>query len=153
FAAAETRLQEAVERGLVQKVTAGLVELTKTRLGGFWSGQEPGIKTRWEVVHAAGRVLLAAAHIDSALKGKQWPAEALVARYAYGDEANEPWCLLDTAQRHLERDFHRFELDPQLHGSLLQLVSHARQQYTETTGTLTGRFIRAYQEAKFELPS
>jgi hypothetical protein len=151
FMAAEKKLQTAVEEALRQKATATLVELAETRLVGFWSGQDPLVKTRWEVIVAAGQVLLESARIVNSLKGKQWSAEALMARYAYGEESEEPWCNLDTAQRHLERDFNRFDLDPQQHKSLLQLVAHARQRYATAAGMLSSRFVQAYAEAKFEL--
>src|SRR5690606_25273904 len=124
--------------------TDRLVELASQRLGGFWSLHDPVVKTRWEVILSAGRVLLEAARISNALKGKQWSAEFLVARYAYGEAGEGPWCALDTAQRHLERDFHRFELEPQQHKSLLQLVAHARQQYAQTSNSLASRFVQAY---------
>jgi len=153
FRGGETKLQTAVEEALCQKATAWLVELAGTRLGGFWSGQDPLTKTRWEVILAAGRVLLEAARINNALKGKQWSAESLVARYAYAEADAELWCALDTAQHHLERDFHRFELDPQQHKMLLQLVAQARQRYATMSGGLASRFVHAYAEAKFELPS
>lgn len=151
FRSAEIRLQTAVEQALRHKPTAPLVDdLAEKRLSGFWSNQDPLVKTRWEVIVAAGRVLLRANRIDAALKGKPWPAETLVARYAYGETGEEPWCLLDTAQRHLERDFNRFELDPHQHETLQQLVSQARQRYAATAGVLADRFLRAYADARFE---
>lgn len=152
FKAAEAKLQTAVEETLRQRATGRLVELASTRLASFWSRHDPVVKTRWEVILSAGRVLLEAARISNALKGKQWSAEFLVARYAYGEAEDEPWCGLDTAQRHLERDFHRFELDPQQHKTLLQLVSQARQRYAQTSNSLASRFVQAYADAKFELP-
>lgn len=151
FRAAEVLLQTAIEEALRKKPTGRLVEFVSSRLEGFWSGQDPLLKTRWEVILAAGRVLLATAGIDNALKAKGWSAESLVARYAFGEADEEPWCGLDLAQRHLERDFHRFELDPQQHKSLLQLVSQARRRYADTSSTLASHFCRAYAEAKFEL--
>ena len=36
---------------------------------------------------------------------------------------------MDAAQRHLERDYHRFDLDPEQHRSLVKLVALARQRY------------------------
>jgi hypothetical protein len=150
FGAGETRLQELVEAALVQRASAHLLELARARLGGFWSAQKPEIKTRWEVIADAGRVLVEAARIESALKGKTWPAEALLSHYAWGDE---PWCELDTAQRHLERDFHRFELNPRVHGSLIQLAARARQRYAAVSDDLAERFTRAYAADQFHLPN
>ena len=148
FRANEIRLQTEVEIALQKQPTAHLAELARSRVTGFWSAHDPEIKTRWEVILAAGQVLLTAARIRTTLQGKSWPAGTLLSNYAYGDE---PWCNLDTAHRHLERDFHRFELDPKGHDALIQLVNHARQQYTLVSNYLTERFIQAYAETKFEL--
>jgi hypothetical protein len=157
FAAGEARLQAEVEKALVKRATSRLVELAQARLGGFWSAQEPEIKTRWEVIADAGQVLVEAARVESALKGKAWPAEALLSHYAYGDEqasasSAEPWCNLDTVQRHLERDFNRFDLNPQRHASLLRLVTQARNRYAIVSDDLAERFSRAHASASFELP-
>ncbi|MBC7250399.1 MAG: PglZ domain-containing protein [Anaerolineae bacterium] len=149
FAAGEVRLQREVEMALAQRASARLVELAEARLGGFWSAQKPEIKTRWEVIADAGRVLVEAARVERALKGKKWSASALLSNYTLG---GRPWCELDTAQRHLERDFHRFELDPQRHESLIQLVTQARQRYVAVSNDLAERFTRAYAGEKFELP-
>lgn len=153
FRTTETKLQTALEEALCQRATGQLVELIETRLGGFWSHQDPLVKTRWEVTLSAGRVLLEAARISSALKEKQWSAESLVARYVYGEANQQPWCALDTAQRHMERDFHRFELDPNQHKTLLHLVAQARQHYAHLSGNLAARFVQAYTDAKFEIAS
>lgn len=151
FRAAEVKLQIGVEDALPEKATGKLVDLALSRLGSFWSRNDPLVKTRWEVILSAGRVLLETAHIGNTLKGKQWTATSLVARYAYGENDEEPWCVLDTAQRHLERDFHRFELDPAQHETLLRLVARARHHYAQTSNNLASRFVHAYAEEKFEV--
>lgn len=66
-------------------------------------------------------------------------------------EADGPWCILDTAQRHLERDFHRFPLDMEQHLSLLGLVAHARGRYALAVEALAEKFLEAYEAAKFDL--
>ena len=148
FGVGEARLQEEIETALARQPFARLVELAESRLGGFWSAHDPAIKVRWEVIADAGRVLAGASRIENALKAKMWSADALLSNYAYGDE---PWCALDTAHRHLERDFHRFELDPQQHNSLILLVNHARQRYTAVSNGLVERFVRAYTDSGYEL--
>ena len=163
FATGESLLQALVETALAQGPAARLVELAEKRRGGFWSAQQPEIKTRWEVIANAGRVLVEAARIHSALKGKSGSAEVLFSSYAYGTsrsrggkcrsrDGDEPWCELDTAQRHLERDFHRFDVEPHQHATLIQLVALARQRYADVANDLAERFSQAYASAKFELP-
>jgi hypothetical protein len=149
FAAGEARLQGEIETALAKRPSARLVELAQARLGGFWAASRPETKARWDVIVDAGQVLVEAARVEAALKGKKWSAGALLSGYTYGDE---PWCDLDTAQRHLERDFHRFELDVQQHESLIQLVAQARQRYAAVTDHLAERFIQAYRADQFELP-
>lgn len=149
FAATETRLQQEVERALARRASARLIALAEGRLEGFWAAQRPAIKGRWEVIVAAGQVLAEADRVDGGLTGKQWPPDALLAAYALQEQ---PWCRLDTAQRHLERDFHRFELDLQQHTSLIQLVAHARQRYAAAADRLAEAFTRAYAEHDFEMP-
>jgi hypothetical protein len=151
FLAAERMLQTAVENALRERATTALVEQAQRRRGGFWSLQEPTVKTRWDVIVDAGNVLLQAGRIRDALRGKTWPADALLSRYAYGED-DEPWCALDTAQRHLERDYPRFDLEPQRHDTLLQLVAHARHRYTDAANDLARAFVEAYAEADFALP-
>ena len=148
FAGGEARLQGEVEMALAKHASPQLVGLAQVRLLGFWSGQRPQIKARWDVIVDAGRVLIEAARVTGALKGKVWTASALVSSYA---SADEPWCALDTAQRHTERDFHRFELDIQQHETLIQLVACARQRYAEVSDDLAELFTRAYEADKFHV--
>ena len=136
FAAAEARLQHEVELALVKHASADLVALAEVRLAGFWASQRPEIKARWDVIADAGRVAVEAGRVATALKGKKPSAADLVLGYAHGPvkgpkkktpspekltlwDPDGPWCILDTAQRHLERDFHRFELDISQHASLV----------------------------------
>jgi len=149
FAAGEAKLQREIETSLVQRPSSRLVEMTGARLGSFWSAQRPTIKARWDVIADAGRVLVEAARVENALKGKKWSAGLLLSHYALSDR---PWCELDTAQRHLERDFHQFELDVQQHESLIQLVSLARRRYAVVSDHLAGLFTKAYAADRFELP-
>ncbi len=156
FLAGERMLQTAMEKALRKRATGTLVEQGQRRRAGFWSLQEPTVKTRWDVIIEAGKVLLQADRIKRALKGRTWPADVLLSRYAYADEEHpgedgEPWCALDTAQRHLERDYPRFDLGPQ-HDALLQLVAHARHQYSDTANDLARVFVEAYADADFALP-
>jgi len=150
FSASEARLQREVEIALTKRPNSRLVELATARLGGFWAAHQPEIKARWEVILDAGQVLVEASRVESMLKGKKWSAGALLSNYALGDQ---PWCNLDTAQRHLERDFHRFELNVQQHESLIRLVAQARQRYAAVSDHLAELFTRAYAADQFELPN
>ncbi len=148
FLAIEMRLQTLVETALAAKVSAQLVEQADRRHDGFWSAQKPEVKTRWEVIADAGRVLMEANRVERELKGKAWSAATLVRSYAGADH---PWCELDSAQRRMERDFRRFDLVHEQHGSLLQLVTKARQRYTSVADSLAQSFTEAYAHDHFEV--
>lgn len=168
FAAAEARLQREVELALAKHASADLVALAETRLAGFWASQQPEIKARWDVIADAGRVAVEAGRVANALKGKKPSAADLVLGYAHSPargpkkkapssdrltlwDPDGPWCVLDTAQRHLERDFHRFELDISQHESLVALVAHARGRYAAVAETLAELFVSAYAADKFNV--
>lgn len=150
FLAGELHLQHLVEESLINRPSTALIELMSKRLNGFWSIQEPYCRTRWEVIFNAGRVLQEANRIESGLKGKPWSASKLFAEYVYGDN---PWCGLDTAQRHLERDIYRYDLSLQDHDSLQRLIALASQKYTATIHRLAELFVGAYKDEGFELPN
>jgi hypothetical protein len=151
FCKGEERLQAGIEEALGTHTTADLVTTAQERLDGFWAGQRPEIKTRWQVITAAGRLLLETDRVEMALKGRAWPAAALVTRYAQGEENDAPWCKLDTAQRHLERDFHAMEVEPEGHAALLQMVSRARQRYAAIGDLLAERFTHSHAKSGLEL--
>ncbi len=152
FRPVEQRLQEAVETQLTQRATQALLKRAQARQMTFWPQVDPLLKTRWDLIVDAGQVLIEAARIRAAIKRSTWPAETLVARYAYG-EHDDPWCALDSVQRRMERDYHTFEFDLQQHDRLIQLVAKARQTYAEAVNHLTRRFIDAYEQAAFHLPN
>lgn len=148
FRANEERLQILIEESLLKRPSHGLLELIQKRISGFWSSQTPEIKTRWEVILNAGRVIVEAARIESGLKGKQWSASKLFAEYVYGDNA---WCQLDTAQRHLERDVLRYDLKVEQNDSLQRLLAYASQHYTMIVNRLAEQFTQTYRAEGFRL--
>ncbi len=152
FLTVEQKLQQAVEAQLTERATQALLDRVQARQATFWPQVDPLVKMRWDVIIDAAQVLLGAGRIQSALKRGNWPAESLVSRYAY-EEQEDAWCFVDSVQRRLERDYHTFELDPQQHDSLIQLVARARQVYAEAVNRLTQTFIDAYEQAAFHLPN
>jgi hypothetical protein len=57
------------------------------------------IQAHWALIAAAAEVLLQADRVAKALKKVPSTVPALICAYAEGDT---PWCLLDTAHRHME---------------------------------------------------
>jgi len=151
FLRLEGILQVLVEKALAEKPTKDLLDLAYQRLNGFWANQQPAVKQRWQVIAGAAQILIQAAHTRQSLKG-ELTAAILFKRYVgEGVHADTAWCSLDTAQRHLERDVHNFDLDPQAHDSLLKLVAAAQQSYADTAHQLAGCFVHVYEAAGFNL--
>lgn len=149
FLAVETALQHNVESALLNTPNPDLVAIADGRKSSFWSEHRPDIQAHWALVAVAGQLLLVANQIEQALKTT--PANAKTIFDAYTASEN-PWCLLDTHHRHMERRWHDFDssLHP-CHQSLDQLVHCARDRYMDIGGQLAEKFIDGYQKAKFKL--
>jgi len=151
FSRTEEVLQTLIEKSLAEKPSKDLLDLASQRLSGFWAGQQPEIKLRWQLIVNAGQVILLAEKINQALKNDP-PAATLFKKYV-GENVGDKnaWCRLDTVQRKLERDIHNFDWDSQALDSLHKLVAVARQGYAKAVHHLAGRFVRAYEAASFNL--
>jgi len=149
FLAVETALQQNVESALLNTPNPDLVAIADERKSSFWSEYRPDIQAHWALVSVTGQLLLIANQIEQALKST--PANAKTLFNAYTASEN-PWCLLDTHHRHMERRWHDFDSSlHQCHQSLDQLVSCARDRYMDVGGQLAEKFITGYQKAKFRL--
>ncbi len=150
FALCEEQLQQHIEAALVERPSVERVTLARQHQAGFWAEAIPDIQARWALIAAAGEVLLQAQRVEQALKARTlWKSEQIIRAYTAGDA---PWCLLDTAHRHLERHYYNFDLRPDKHATLEQLVARARQRYTAVVNTLAERLSRALHRDGFEVP-
>lgn len=150
FVAIETALHHCVETALLSEPTSELVQIAQARQSHFWSEQLPHIQAHWALIAVAGQLLLEARKIESSLKNSSLNAKAIFDAYI---QADQPWCLLDTYHRQMERRWHDF--DTSLHDcrdSLDQLVNSARSRYMKAGGDLAEAFVRSFQKAKFRLP-
>jgi len=148
FLVVEEKLQEAVEAGLLEAPSKKLVDLAERRRACFWAEAKAEVQARWALIATAGRVLLEAERVEKALKAP--PNDVAGFLHAY-TSAEEPWCLLDTYHRHMERRFHTFEFHEK-HSTLERLVYKARERYVAVGSALTTAFLKAYAEAGFTLP-
>lgn len=147
FAATEAALQDAVAEALLEDANVEMLALLRERQSSFWATHDQRIQARWALAHAAGLTLHEARRIEGALKSAPSDPAALLRAYAEGEQ---PWCLLDTHQRTLERRWHLFDLGA--HESLDRLVTRARQRYMDVGGALAEHFVRALAAAKFAVP-
>lgn len=161
FAATELSLQTAVEEWCLAAVErtsdewSGMRVVIEGRLQSFrssWPERYPDIHPRWLLIQAAAEVAWAAADIESGLKTLGGGPEEILAKYAGGLTAEEPWCDLDAHHRSLERrnlDFARSVHDE--HPVLDKLVAYARQRYRVAGEALSEHFLRALRDARFEV--
>ena len=147
FAPVEMTLQAAVEGALIACPTPDLLALALERQSGFWATQRMDVRARWAIIHTAGQVLAEAARVEHELKGIGDHPEALLRAYVAGEQ---PWCLLDTYQRTLERRWHTYDLET--NPSLEQVVARARQRFMAVGDTLAERFTRALAATRFSAP-
>ena len=148
FYRGELALQSLVEAEFLKKVDDKLLQWVQSRANGFWSTQKPESKQRWLIIGEAGQVLSRINRVDRELKGHELPANSLYLRYTSGDA---PWCDLDGSYRHLDRDYHRFDVEETTHDGLVRLVTHAEQSYREWVDALANLFVHGYQADGFDL--
>jgi len=123
-----------------------LLETAESRLSRFWSDVMPAIQAHWALIAAAAEVLLQADRVAKALKKAPSTLPALIRAYAEGEA---PWCLLDTAHRHMESRWYAFEPESGTdYGSLEQLVVKAEQRHAEVGSELAQYFTRTFEKAK-----
>lgn len=151
FPGLEERLQAMVEGTMLADAREGLITIARDRQSSFWAEYLPEVQARWALIASAGQLILEADRVAQALKDTTLSAAVLLESYAGVDQ---PWCLLDSAQRVMERRSQAFDFDlGERHDSLEQLIVRARQRYYETASDLAERFARTYQAAGFSIPS
>lgn len=148
FATIEKAAETAVEEAWVDAPSPALLDVSDARRRGFWVTRMPQVQTRWALCTCAGKLLLRAAAIESALKAPGQSAAALAERYTTGDD---PWCELDTFHRELEQRSRRFDFTAE-HRSLDRLLAHARRRYMDMGDSLAEGFTHALVAGNFHLP-
>jgi hypothetical protein len=149
FLAIERKLQRSIEGELLNQASEPLVEMARSRQSSFWAEQMPEVQARWALMALAGQLLLEAARIEAEIKASAFNAQAILACYTDGER---PWSSLDTHHRHMERRYHNFDFDlDERDEALERLITRARQRYMEVASLMAERFLRRYQEGKFQL--
>jgi hypothetical protein len=155
FEGLEIMLQEGVERALLEAPEERWVRLAQAHQDSFWSSASQQILDRWALLVSIGRLLVAAKSLQAELKDVAPDPDAVAGRYLGSERTQkEPWCLLDTYHRHMERRFHQFDVDVNgAHAGLEKLVHLARTRYTHAAGMLAGRFLDALSARRFKVAS
>jgi hypothetical protein len=147
FHGLESTLLHKIATALLERPSPCLLEIAAQRQEGFWPRTRPEIRAEWTLLCTCASFLAMADHIEQALKDPDLSATAILSAYTQGDE---PWCMLDTHHRHLERQYQQFDLTLS-HVDLPRLVARARGRYSRVAGNLAERFVRGYEQAGFEL--
>jgi len=148
FHCTERKLLELVQEALQAQSSEDLVRLCDSRQASFWSSNDPSTQHYWKLTMLAGQVLLASERVETSLKIAASDASFLLHAYTDGDE---PWCLLDTYHRNMERQFHLADLST-TSSALERLVNKARSRYTEVASVLAESFVRGFQAGRFKTP-
>ena len=99
-------------------------------------------------------MLLTAARVEAELKSTKKEPAALVGAYAAGEAiaSGQPWCLLDTYHRHLERQYATFDLNVSgEHDKLEKVIAAARHRYSGVAGRCAEAMTGALVASGFEL--
>jgi len=147
FLDTDRSLQSAVAMEMQQAVKEDLIQIGRQRQAGFWSGQIPEMKARWELTAAAGELLLEAQRVERELKSIPESSRAFFDAYTSGER---PWFLLDRAQRCMDQLYHNRDLIS-IDDLLERLVMKARQRYMETGSMLSERFLQLYKKDNFQI--
>jgi PglZ domain len=149
----QVRIEEDLSREGMTLAAAGSEyrQLIERRLGNFWCSwpeRYPEVRQRWLLIETVLNVLSTADEVQDGLKKLSGGPSVMVDKYATGEE---PWCLLDTYQRRLERQSHLFDFGVE-HGALEAAIARARQRYMQAGGELAERFVREIAGAHFTVP-
>lgn len=147
FREGEKVLCSAVTAALLDQPTEKLVTIAQKRQSSFWSEHLADVQAQWALIAVAGQLLLAATRLEGEIKAKTMSASAWIGAYTAGEQ---PWCLLDTHHRHLERRYHNFDFQSGDDGEQLTLlVARARHRYMEIAGMLSDKFLRRLRDDNF----
>lgn len=149
FRDVENTLCRDVTSKLLEGATEKIVQLAQERQSSFWSEFLPELQAHWALIAVAGQLLMESERIENEIKKVDGSASSWVKTYADG---SQPWCLLDTYHRHLERRYHDFDFESdeeQL--ELSQLVAKARQRYMQVAGLLSDNFLRRLSQEHFRV--
>lgn len=124
-------------------------QIARQRLGGFWSSQNPDISARWELIGAAGELLMQAERIEIELKSLPESSRAFFDAYS---SAEQPWLLLDTAQQNMDQLYYNQNIK-EVDEILERLVLTARARYMEVGSRLSECFLRLFKKDGFKIRS
>jgi len=147
FPSIEILLLESAGQSILQGAYPQAIALAENRQGSFWNVEDNAL--RWSLIRAAASLLVACGYVHEELRGQSWSAGDMVRAYALGSEGGaEPWCILDTLHRHMERLYAGVPSTP----TLDQAVGMARKEYAAVTQRTAELLADALPSGDFQVP-
>ena len=147
FLNVEVALLAMVEQEVHRRASIDLIDLAKQRQSSFWAETHPELQSRWALLQATAQLLVQADSVETELKNDDLGADKLIARYTSG---SDPWCLLDTYHRNMERRYFAFDIG-EAHENLEKLIGMARTRYTEVASSVAEKFVRLFRADGFSV--
>lgn len=111
----------------------------------FWYESDARIALKCNLLLHVCALIQKCADVLKEIKKPRLAAEAMVERYAAGDN---PWFELDRLQRETEQRYEKYDIDDEDDGGGLEKVmAKARQAFSETVGSMAERFQSELQKA------
>jgi PglZ domain len=124
-------------------------DMVERRRGSFWSGEEWLYGLHWSILEAPCQMSASVLGIRNGLKAAKGEPGALLRAYATG---TEPWCLLDTHYRHMERRYAQLSAETTADkGGLEKVIRQSRQAYSDAVSELAEAWTSALMAAGFTL--
>jgi len=140
----ENLLQSEIEKLFVENQDNELFDLIEIRKKMIWADIEKESKMRWYLIELAGQIIKLSNNSTIDVQNNPSSLKEYIFKYVDGEN---PWCLIDTYHRRMEKYYNLFELStgPE-HESLRKLINKARQSYMSYGSTLTKGFITSISE-------
>ncbi|TEU22474.1 MAG: PglZ domain-containing protein [Anaerolineales bacterium] len=147
FPSIEALLLDRAERQILDGTYAEALALVEQRKNSFWNMDENAL--RWSLIRVLVSLLTGCTEVEEALKTQPRSAGEMITAYAQGAERDvEPWCVLDTLHRHMERLY----AGPGSAPTLDQAVWKAREAYTTVMHRMAELFGDALAQTQFQVP-
>ncbi len=121
----------------------------------FWTITDPVGILRWTLLDTASKLIDVALLIKKELQSSSLTHTEIIERYVQGKEGSKGWHFLDYCHRMLENQYATFDegIDDDGDDMVLQIISKARNLYTETINLLTTSFLKKLSDSNFAFQS
>jgi len=135
---------------LADNIQKAFAIIEKRRVS-FWAIADPIGILRWTLLDTASKLIDVAIVIKKELQGSTLTHAEIIERYVQGKEGSKGWHFIDYCHRMLENQYATFDegIDDDGDDMVLQIISKARNLYTETINMLTTCFLKRLSDSNF----